>query len=110
MAMNVASLALKRHTITIEFEGDEKLTVTYRPYTIAERENFITRAQADGSGGDVTATKHLSDLLISWNLQTAPDDPTPYPTDYDSLSKLPGEFVGQVLQEIMGANRPNGKK
>jgi hypothetical protein len=109
MGMNVASLVAKRHTTTIDFEDGDKLTVTYRPYTIAERENFIERARNDGSGGDVTATKHLADLLISWDLTIGPDDPTPYPTDYESLSKLTGEFVGEVLQGIMGASRPNQK-
>lgn len=106
MPLNVAGIVAKRHTTTIDFDG-EPLRVTYRPYTIAERENFLERARTDGSGGDVTATKHLAELLIEWDLQTAPDDPTPYPIDYASLSQLPGEFVGAVLLAILGDSRPN---
>lgn len=105
MPLTVAGVVAKRHTITIDFDG-EPLKVTYRPYRVEERAGLIERAQNDGSGGDVTSTEHLANLLIAWDLQTDVDDPTPYPTTYEALSKLPAEFIGAVLKGISAAQQP----
>ena len=99
MPLSVSAVLNKRHTLPIDVD-DEQLTVSYRPYTVSEREAMLERMRDDATAAESAAVEFLASILLGWDLQTAPDDPTPYPTDYASLCKLPGEFVALVLQRI----------
>jgi hypothetical protein len=110
MPMTAKAQVEKRRTITLDVDG-EPLTVTYRPYVTKEHKDLMARAEADGSGGDVTMVAILAEVLVSWDMETAPGDPTPYPTDAAHLEELPAEFVKAVWQGINGINQsPKGRK
>jgi hypothetical protein len=94
----------KRRTISIDIDG-ESLSVTYRPYTPAEHSGLIEEMMEDGSGGDLTIARRLADILLAWDMETAPDDPTPYPTDVAHLEALPSELVKAIWQGINNQNR-----
>jgi hypothetical protein len=109
MPMTAKAQVEKRRTITLDIDG-EPLTVTYRPYATKEHKDLMARAEADGSGGDVTMVAILAEVLISWDMETAPGDPTPYPTDAAHLEELPAEFVKAIWQGINGINQQPPKR
>jgi hypothetical protein len=110
MPISAKAQVEKRRTITLDVDG-EPLTVTYRPYATKDHRDLMARAEADGSGGDVTMVAILAEVLIDWDMQTAPDDPTPYPTDAAHLEELPAEFIKAVWQGINGINQsPKGRR
>jgi hypothetical protein len=103
MPLSVSQVLNKRHTITIDIDG-APLNVTYRPYTVAEREAMLVRIREDATVGEASATEFLATILLGWDLEAEPG--TPYPTDAAALQRLPGEFIGAVLRGIGEAAGP----
>jgi hypothetical protein len=99
MPPTVAGLTQKQRTVTVEIDG-ETLTCQVRPFSIEERHAMVGQIEDKPTHADIRLAEFLSSILIGWDLTTAPDDPTPYPTDPASLQKLPPEVVAAILQAV----------
>lgn len=110
MPITVGAIVARRHSCEIDVDGDV-VRITFRPYTIEENERMHESAREDGTGGDVAATKFLASILEDWDLSYGANEQnveptTRYPTDYDHLKVLPGEFIAAVLEGIGKAQQP----
>jgi hypothetical protein len=103
MALNLASLASKKASLSFEFEGEtvnaefypHKITPTYRAL-LGKLEN---QDEVDAQTKDATATM-LSDLLVSWDV-VAGDEPAPL--TYECLLNVPTTLVGATARQIWEA-------
>jgi len=99
--MRLSDITKESRKIVITFETG-KLEVEYRhnAYT-PETESIVSDTERPGRA----LAQLLSKVLIRWDLLD--DSGNPYPTDLDSLMKLPVAFMLKVFEGIANDMKPN---
>lgn len=92
---------------TVKVEAYD-MTVSYRPgaLTPAEQDRIMDLMEKNRQGP--AFAKIISRLVASWDLTG--DDDQPYPVTEESLRDLPMDFLANVLNTLMDAQRPNEVK
>lgn len=96
MGIKISNIAKDERTFEYEF-GGESAEITYRPGAVTtERMDTLRKMPADE--GDRVICQFLSEILVRWDVLD--DDGEQWPTTYEALTKLPLQFVGDVLLAI----------
>lgn len=115
MPITVSNMASNEASVTFTYQG-ESVTVVFYPGRINEK-SFpglfaVDYANATGANGIENVTQAYQDwntalasVIKSWDLLN--DDGTMFPLDPARFVELPIAFRRRVLDEIMGAMRPN---
>lgn len=96
MGIRISNIAKDERTFDYEF-GGESATITYRPGVVTtERMDALREVPEDQ--GDHVICQFLSEILVRWDVEE--DDGSMWGTDYASLTRLPLQFIGDVLYAI----------
>ena len=102
--MKIGNLVRDRKTVTVAV-GNGTVQVTFRPGGITpETEDRLREMIAEQRVG-ASFVALLSGIIVEWDLQD--DDGKPYPTDAESLRRLPTMFLYSVAQAVSAEMVPN---
>ena len=100
MALNIATLADKRASLSFEFEG-ETINATYYPHKITPefrvRLGQIEDAEGTSEEDRDANAQMLSMILVEWDVMAGDE---PFPPTYENLMLAPQALIGRTIAEI----------
>lgn len=103
MAIKLNEVITQRSTSQFETKFGT-LSLTFRPYT-AEYERTMAAAEDDVKLGALAGL--LCEIILDWDV--VDDAGNKVPLEVETLRKFPYDFLGEIFEHILTANRPPQK-